>query len=101
MLRQVLDESLRLLHPFIPFVTEETWQQLKAAFVEADLGIEPAEGWAEALIIADWPQAGPRFEERNGRFYAAAGTRARHSRRARRQQRGAGPPHPGHDCRRR
>ncbi len=55
---QVLDACLRLLHPYIPYVTEETWQQLKRAFQEADLGIAPAEGWAEALIIADWPQPG-------------------------------------------
>jgi valyl-tRNA synthetase len=61
-LRQVLDESLRLLHPFIPFVTEETWQQLKAAFKAAGLGIEPDGGWGEALIVASWPQAGPRYE---------------------------------------
>ncbi len=55
---QVLDACLRLLHPYIPYVTEETWQQLKRAFQEADLGIAPAEGWAEALIIADWPKPG-------------------------------------------
>jgi valyl-tRNA synthetase len=67
-LRKVLDESLRLLHPYIPFVTEETWQQLKAAFVDADLGIAPVEGWAEALIIADWPQPGPRFETETADF---------------------------------
>ncbi len=60
-LRQVLDSCLRLLHPFIPFVTEETWQQLKSAFMAADLGIEPIEGWAEALIIADWPQVGEQY----------------------------------------
>ena len=52
----VLDQALRLLHPYIPFVTEETWQQLRAAALEADLGIAPAEGWAEALIISDWPR---------------------------------------------
>jgi valyl-tRNA synthetase len=57
-LRRVMDDSLRLLHPFIPFVTEETWQQLKNAFVEADLGIAPADGWAEALMIANGRPAG-------------------------------------------
>ncbi|NCF68071.1 MAG: valine--tRNA ligase [Chloroflexi bacterium] len=62
-LRQVLDESLRLLHPYIPFVTEETWQQLKRAYEEADLGIEPVGGWGEALIVADWPMPGPRYPE--------------------------------------
>jgi len=38
----VLDQTLRLLHPFMPFITEEIWQSL------------PHEG--EALIIASWPE---------------------------------------------
>ncbi|MGN0978668.1 MAG: valine--tRNA ligase [Faecousia sp.] len=38
----VLDETLRLLHPFMPFITEEIWQSL------------PHDG--EALIVAQWPQ---------------------------------------------
>ena len=38
----VLDQVLRLLHPFMPFITEEIWQSL------------PHEG--EALIVAQWPE---------------------------------------------
>ncbi len=37
----VLDQTLRLLHPFMPFITEEIWQSL------------PHEG--DALIVAKWP----------------------------------------------
>jgi valyl-tRNA synthetase len=62
-LRQVLDDCLRLLHPYIPFVTEETWQQLKSAYEEANLGIDPDGGWGEALIIANWPCPGKRYSQ--------------------------------------
>ena len=47
----VLDQALRLLHPFMPFVTEEIWQHLKRAVGD--------KRWPEALIVASWPQAGP------------------------------------------
>ena len=47
----VLDRTLRLLHPFIPFVTEEIWQNLKQAIGHTS--------WGEALIIAEWPKPGP------------------------------------------
>lgn len=66
--RTVLDDCLRLLHPYIPYVTEETWQQLKNAFVAADLAIEPAGGWAAALIIADWPAAGETYPQAAASF---------------------------------
>ncbi len=56
-LRNVLDDGLRLLHPYIPYVTEETWQQLRRAYLTADLGLAPDGGWPEALIIAPWPTA--------------------------------------------
>jgi valyl-tRNA synthetase len=51
-LRAVLDQSLRLLHPFMPFVTEEVWQYLYRTS-ERDTRLWPA----SALIIAPWPQA--------------------------------------------
>jgi valyl-tRNA synthetase len=60
---KVLEQGLRLLHPYIPFVTEETWQQLNRALAEADLGIGPEPDEAEALIIARWPEGGPRYPE--------------------------------------
>ncbi len=41
-LTYVLDQILRLLHPFMPFITEEIWQSI------------PHEG--EALIVAQWPK---------------------------------------------
>lgn len=40
-LAHVLDQTLRMLHPFMPFITEEIWQQL------------PHEG--ESITVAVWP----------------------------------------------
>jgi valyl-tRNA synthetase len=50
-LRAVLDQSMRLLHPFMPFVTEEVWQYLYRTS-ETDAARWPA----SALIVAPWPQ---------------------------------------------
>jgi valyl-tRNA synthetase len=54
---KVVDESLRLLHPFIPFVTEETWGYLKEAAKEqrSSGAAEQSVSWPEALIVAPWP----------------------------------------------
>jgi valyl-tRNA synthetase len=48
-LRAVLDRALRLLHPFMPFVTEEIWQHL---YADTPQDQRPA----SALIIAPWPE---------------------------------------------
>ncbi|MGH2662994.1 MAG: valine--tRNA ligase [Actinomycetota bacterium] len=40
----VLERTLRLLHPLMPFVTEEIWQRF---------------GLGESIVIADWPEAHP------------------------------------------
>jgi valyl-tRNA synthetase len=42
----VLDTYLRLLHPFMPFVTEAIWERLPHVAGDPDL-----------LIVADWPTA--------------------------------------------
>ena len=47
----VLERSLRLLHPFMPFVTEEIWQNLVAR-VPA-----PANGLSSSIMISEYPQA--------------------------------------------
>src|SRR5690606_20626614 len=53
-LAHVLDQTMRLLHPLMPFVTEEIWQHL------------PHEG--ESITVAAWPTVNPAFN-----FTAEAG----------------------------
>jgi valyl-tRNA synthetase len=55
---KVLDLSLRMLHPFIPFVTEELWGNLRKALQYTSLA-DLAAGWPEALIISSWPEPRP------------------------------------------
>src|SRR6266545_8119328 len=54
-LARVFDMSLRLLHPFTPFVTEEIWGHLKSAILQSPLS-NLASDWPDALIVASWPQ---------------------------------------------
>jgi valyl-tRNA synthetase len=55
---RVLDLTMRLLHPFIPFVTEEIWGNLQKALQDTSLS-ELAADWAEGLIISMWPEPRP------------------------------------------
>jgi valyl-tRNA synthetase len=48
-LLEVLDRSLRLLHPFMPFITEEIWQKLG--------GVEPS------IMVAPYPIAEELLED--------------------------------------
>ncbi|HMK08498.1 MAG TPA: valine--tRNA ligase, partial [Anaerolineales bacterium] len=59
----VLDDCLRLLHPFTPFVTEELWGRLRQACLAAPGFAAPEGGWPEALVVAPWPQADPAGED--------------------------------------
>jgi len=43
---EVLDGTLTLLHPFMPFITEEIWQNLKEHLAEG----------GETLMLRAWPQ---------------------------------------------
>jgi valyl-tRNA synthetase len=55
-LARVLDISLRLLHPFTPFVTEELWGYLRRAVGQNAILSYIAKDWPEMLIIAGWPE---------------------------------------------
>jgi valyl-tRNA synthetase len=57
-LARLLDISLRLLHPFTPFVTEELWGHLRRGLSASPLAWLAAD-WPEALIIAPWPEPRP------------------------------------------
>ena len=54
MLVYVMNGALRLLHPFMPFITEEIWQAL------------PHEG--ESIMIAPWPQAKEGYPQEEAAF---------------------------------
>ena len=51
-LAQVLDHGLRLLHPVMPFLTEEIWQRLRPHLQDQT---------AEALIVASYPVGEDRW----------------------------------------
>jgi valyl-tRNA synthetase len=54
-LAYVLDNILRLLHPFVPFITEVIFQKLNEIVPKRILKglVEPSD--SDALVVADWP----------------------------------------------
>jgi len=51
----VLDRSMRLLHPFMPFITEEIWQRLIKAVPIEDTGDRSV----KSIMISRWPVVDP------------------------------------------
>lgn len=60
-LAHTLDSLLRLLHPMIPFITEEVWHLL--ADVAPQRGIDNPAVAAESVMIAPWPTANDAHED--------------------------------------
>ncbi len=54
-LAHCLETALRLLHPIMPFITEELWQTLRKVIA--------AEGWVDSIMVAPYPSRGPVDEE--------------------------------------
>ena len=60
-LAHVMDQVLRLMHPFVPFITEELWAHLAAAAprrgIDRELPVTPL------LIAAPWPPPRPEWRD--------------------------------------
>jgi len=60
-LATVLDQTLRLLHPFVPFLTERLWSRLHELAPARGVSTElPA---SELLVHAAWPVAEPAWQD--------------------------------------
>jgi valyl-tRNA synthetase len=61
-LSHALDTLLRLLHPMMPFITEEVWQLLNK--VAPERGLTKPEKAAAWLIKASWPEADIQWQDK-------------------------------------
>lgn len=52
----VLDSTLRLLHPFIPFITEAIFQNLHELVPSINLQRKTSVDSSDSLVLADWPE---------------------------------------------
>ena len=60
-LAHTLDTIIRLLHPIIPFITEEVWQRLAVLAPKRGLTATDA---SESVMIASWPTADDRYRDK-------------------------------------
>ena len=56
-LAQVLETALRLLHPIMPFITEEIWQTLPESVRNAECGMRKIGKPCESIMVAAYPVA--------------------------------------------
>jgi valyl-tRNA synthetase len=55
----VLHRTMRLLHPYMPFLTEEIWQELRKTATPAALSLSGADrAIPESVMVAEWPAGG-------------------------------------------
>ncbi len=62
-LAQVFDHILHLLHPFVPFITEELWHNLKGIVLENKIDVRKDMS-CESLARSVWPTIDKRYEDR-------------------------------------
>lgn len=60
-LATVLDQVLRLFHPFIPFITETIWESLND--IAPERGVSEPLPSAELVMLATWPSVNPDWED--------------------------------------
>lgn len=57
----VLHRAIRLLHPYMPFLTEEIWQELRASATPAAIALAaPDNALPDSVMLSAWPAGGPR-----------------------------------------
>lgn len=66
-LAYTLDKILRLLHPFVPFITEDIWQRLKGCGQRhrhcVSKGLENNMDY-KSIMVASWPAQRPEFSDK-------------------------------------
>ncbi len=61
----ILEKSLRLLHPFMPFITEELWQSIKKSIPDDRQSVD-------SIMVAAYPEADKKTRDREAERVMAA-----------------------------